>query len=183
MYEILTKNINLSKIYNDNFLYWMPEENRTYDLILSITDENGCTADTTLLQYITIGGPSAEPDWLQQVGQCAQGAQFFLINPVNVINSVWTMGDNVTLNDSINFFYNYDQPGTYTPGVTLYDSLGCEVFYPLNPITVLDDGLTASFTANPNPAEQDQLISFVDGFYSIKFIPSCRFVSCYVDSC
>ena len=153
-------NGNQSIIQNPSNTYVLPG---TYDLTLSITDDNGCIADTTLLQYITIGGPSAEPDWLQQVGQCAQGAQFFLINPVNVINSVWTMGDNVTLNDSINFFYNYDQPGTYTPGVTLYDSLGCEVFYPLNPITVLDDGLTANFTANPNPAEQDQLISFVDG--------------------
>ena len=156
-------NGNQSIIQNPSNTYVLPG---TYDLILSITDENGCTADTTLLQYITIGGPSAEPDWLQQVGQCAQGAQFLLVNPVNVINSVWTMGDNVTLNDSINFFYNYAQPGTYTPGVTLYDSLGCEVFYPLNPITVLDDGLTASFTANPNPAEQDQLISFVDGSVS-----------------
>jgi len=156
-------NGNQSIIQNPSNTYVLPG---TYDLTLSITDDNGCTADTTLLQYITIGGPSATPDWLQQVGQCAQGAQFTLLNPVNVINSVWTMGDNITLYDSINFFYNYDLPGTYTPGVTLYDSLGCEVFYPLNPITVLDDGLTANFTANPNPAEQDQLISFVDGSVS-----------------
>jgi PKD repeat protein len=153
-------NGNQSILENPSNTYVLPG---TYDLTLSIIDENGCTADTTLLQYITIGGPGANPDWIQQVGQCAQGAQFVLINPVNVVNSVWTMGDNTTLTDSINFFYNYEQPGTYTPGVTLYDSLGCEVFYPLNPITVLDDGLTASFTATPNPAEQDQLISFIDG--------------------
>jgi PKD repeat protein len=115
-----------------------------------------------LLQYVTIGGPSGDPDWLQQVGQCAQGATFIIINPVNVYNTVWEMGDNTTLNDSINFFYNYGQPGTYTPGVTLYDSTGCEVFYPLDPITVLDDGLTAFFTGTPNPADQDEVITFVD---------------------
>jgi len=44
----------------------------------------------------------------------------------------------------------------------LYDSAGCEVFYPLDPITVLDDGLDAFFTATPNPAEQDEIITFND---------------------
>jgi gliding motility-associated-like protein len=37
------------------------------------------------------------------------------------------------------------------------------VFYPLDPITVLDDGLNASFTATPNPADQDEIITFIDG--------------------
>jgi PKD repeat protein len=152
-------NGNQSILENPSNTYVLPG---TYDLTLSITDENGCTADTTLLQYVTIGGPNGDPDWLQQVGQCAQGATFVITNPVNVYNTVWEMGDNTTLNDSVNFFYNYDQPGTYTPGVTLYDSSGCEVFYPLEPITVLDDGLTALFTATPNPADQDEVITFVD---------------------
>jgi PKD repeat protein len=152
-------NGNQSVIQNPSNTYVLPG---TYDLTLSITDENGCQADSTLLQYVTIGGPSGDPDWLQQVGQCAQGATFIIINPVNVYNTVWEMGDNTTLNDSINFFYNYGQPGTYTPGVTLYDSTGCEVFYPLDPITVLDDGLTAFFTGTPNPADQDEVITFVD---------------------
>ncbi|MFM7668146.1 MAG: PKD domain-containing protein, partial [Bacteroidota bacterium] len=120
-------NGNQSILENPSNTYVLPG---TYDLTLSVVDENGCTADTTLLQYVTIGGPSGDPDWLQQVGQCAQGATFVITNPVNVYSTVWEMGDNTTLNDSINFFYNYDQPGTYTPGVTLYDSAGCEVFYP-----------------------------------------------------
>ena len=152
-------NGNQSIIQNPSNTYVLPG---TYDLTLSVVDEYGCTADTTLVQYITIGGPSGEPDWIQQVGQCAQGAAFVILNAQNVNGTEWTMGDNTTLNDSINFFYNYDQPGTYTPGVTLFDSSGCEVFYPLDPITVLDDGLTALFTASPNPADQDELITFVD---------------------
>ena len=43
------------------------------------------------------------------------------------------------------------------------DALGCEVIYPLNEITVSDDGLNAFFTATPNPAEPDELITFADG--------------------
>ncbi|MBM3185239.1 MAG: PKD domain-containing protein, partial [Bacteroidetes bacterium] len=152
-------NGNQSILENPSNTYVLPG---TYDLTLSVVDENGCAADTTLLQYVTIGGPSGDPDWLQQVGQCAQGATFVITNPVNVYSTVWEMGDNTTLNDSVNFFYNYDQPGTYTPGVTLYDSAGCEVFYQLDPITVLDDGLNALFTATPNPADQDEVITFVD---------------------
>jgi len=105
---------------------------------------------------------------LQQVGQCAQGANFVITNPVNVYSTVWEMGDNTTLNDSINFFYNYDQPGTYVPGVTLFDSTGCEVFYPLDTITVLDDGLTALFTATPNPADQNEVITFDDASSSLQ---------------
>lgn len=135
----------------------------TYDLSLSVTDSYGCVADTTLLQYVSIGGPMGEPDWVQQVGQCAQGALFTITNPVNVDSTYWEMGDNQSVSDSIEFFYNYSEPGTYTPGVYLYDDLGCEVFYPLDDITVLDDGLEASFTAAPNPAEQDELITFTDG--------------------
>jgi gliding motility-associated-like protein len=72
------------------------------------------------------------------------------------------LGDNTTYSDSINFFYNYAEPGIYTPGAYLYDSTGCEVFYPLPPITVLDDGLNAFFTYSPDPAEQNELITFVD---------------------
>jgi PKD repeat protein len=152
-------NGNQSLLQNPSNTYVLPG---TYDLSLTVTDENGCTDDTTLIQYITIGGPGGDPQWQQQVGQCAQGANFVILNPQNVFSTVWTMGDNTTLTDTTDFFYNYDQPGTYTPGVTLYDSAGCEVFYPLNQITVLDDGLNAFFTATPNPADQNENIVFDD---------------------
>ena len=153
-------NGNQSVLQNPSNTYALPG---TYDLYLQVTDENGCIADTTLLQYVTIGGPYGEPDWLQQIGQCAQGALFIINNALNVDSSFWELGDGGTMSDTVNFFYNFSDPGTYTPGVYLYDSTGCEVFYPLDPITVLDDGLTAFFSASPNPAEQDETITFVDG--------------------
>lgn len=152
-------NGNQSILQNPNNTYVLPG---TYDLSLTVTDENGCTGDTTLLEYVTIGGPSGDPQWIQQAGQCAQGANFVILNPQNVFSTEWTMGDNTTLIDSLDFFYNFNQPGTYTPGVTLFDSTGCEVFYPLDQITVLDDGLNALFTANPNPADQNETITFDD---------------------
>ena len=40
--------------------------------------------------------------------------------------------------------------------------MGCEVFYPLNNITVLDDGLNASFSATPTISNPDDLITFAD---------------------
>lgn len=153
-------NGNQSILQNPNNTYALPG---TYDLYLQVTDDNGCVADTTLLEYVTIGGPSGQPDWIQQQGQCAQGAEFVINNAFNVDSTFWVMGDGISLSDSIDFYYNYADPGTYTPGAYLYDSTGCEVFYPLPPITVLDDGLNAFYTFSPDPAEQNELITFVDG--------------------
>jgi PKD repeat protein len=156
---------DLSTSQNPNNSYVLPG---TYDLSLEVTDSYGCIADTVIQQYVSIGGPMGEPDWIQQIGQCAQGALFTITNPVNVDSTFWLMGDNQSFSDSMNFFYNYEEPGTYSPGVYLFDDLGCDVFYPLDDITVLDDGLEAFYTPAPNPAEQDQVITFVDGSTSVS---------------
>jgi PKD repeat protein len=76
-------------------------------------------------------------------------------NPQNFFGSVWDMGNGDTTLNDLNFNYNYSSQGTYIAGVTLYDSLGCDVFYQLPPLQVFDDGLTANFTVSPNPVEQD----------------------------
>ena len=113
-------------------------------------------------KYVSIGGPSADPSWVQLPGKCVQGAQFTLKNPLMVDSLFWTMGNSQSVQDSIQFFYNYPVPGTYTPVLTIFDSLGCEVSYKLPQITVLDDGLDASFTASPNGANPEQTIVFTD---------------------
>lgn len=148
-----------SSLQNPSTVYALPGYN---DLFLSITDEYGCVADTLIEDYVVIGGPYGEPSWTQNVGFCAQGASFSVSNPQNVFGSIWEMGDLNTVTNDLDFNYNYSSQGTYTPGVTLFDSLGCEVFYPLNDITVLDDGLTAGFSINPNPVEQGALAVFSD---------------------
>jgi PKD repeat protein len=157
-------NTNTSTLETPNNTYALPG---VYSLTLSVVDEYGCTADTTLIDYVAIGGPSGEPAWVQIIGQCAQGANFTVVNAVNVDSTVWEMGDNNIIYDSVNFQYNYDEAGTYTPGVTLIDTGGCEVFYPLDPVTVIEDGLTAFYTATPNPAGQNEIITFTDGSVSV----------------
>lgn len=134
----------------------------SYDVEIIVTDEYGCKADTIIEDYVIIGGPSGEPEWIQSATVCSQGANFIVNNPQNVFGSVWEMGDSNTVTNDLDFNYNYAGSGTYTPGVTLYDSLGCDVFYPLPPLQVFDDGLTAAFTVGPNPVEQGALAVVTD---------------------
>ena len=135
----------------------------TYSLTLSVTDSYGCVDDTLLVDYITVGGPSGNPNWFQTAGECAQGANFELNDAFNVASIIWNLGDGNFMEDTLSFFYNFPEPNTYSPSVTIADALGCEVLYPLNDITVSDDGLNAFFTATPNPAEQNEVITFTDG--------------------
>ena len=128
-------------------------ETGSYTLTFSITDQYGCTDDTTI-NFLTIGGPTGSPDWYQNSGICSQGAQFILNNPQDVDSIIWDIGDGNIIYDSINFIYNYNQPGTYSPSITLLDNNGCEISYNLLDLSVTDDGLNADFTANPNPADQ-----------------------------
>ena len=152
-------NGNQSSLQNPSNTY---VETGTYTLNFSITDQYGCTDDTTLIDFLTIGGPTGTPDWIQNSAICAQGAQFIIINPQGVDSIIWEMGDGTMIYDSIDFTYNYDQPGTYSPSVTLLDNNGCEINYNLSSISVTDDGLNASFTASPNPADNDEIITFTD---------------------
>jgi PKD repeat protein len=151
--------VGLSVNENASAAYFTPG---SYDVDIEVTDEYGCTADTILEDYVIIGGPYGEPSWTQNATVCGQGAIFNIANAQNVFGSVWDMGNGDSTTNDLNFNYNYAAQGTYTPGVTLYDSLGCDVFYPLPPITVFDDGLTANFTVNPNPVEQGALATVTD---------------------
>lgn len=153
-------NGNMSILEDPSNTYALPG---TYSLTLSVTDSYGCVDDTLLVDYITVGGPSGDPSWFQSAGECAQGANFVLNDAVNITSITWNLGDGNFMEDTLSFFYNYPEPNSYMPVVTIADALGCEVVYPLNEITVSDDGLNAFFTASPNPADQDEMIVFTDG--------------------
>lgn len=144
---------------NASAAYFIPG---SYDLGFEVTDEYGCIADTVLENYVVIGGPFGEPSWVQNIGFCAQGASFNVANPQNVFGSVWDMGNGDTTLNDLSFNYNYSSQGIYIAGVTLYDSLGCDVFYQLPPLQVFDDGLNANFTINPNPVEQGATAVVID---------------------
>lgn len=134
----------------------------TYTLRLIVTDSYGCKDTTQWVDFLTIGGPEGDPQWVQNAGICAQGAQFVVNNPNNVSSVQWTLGDGTIIMDSLDFIYSYGAPGTYPVSVILFDNQGCQVPTVLNPITVVDGGLTADFTINPNPAEANGNVVFTN---------------------
>jgi gliding motility-associated-like protein len=136
--------------------------NGTFDLSFIVTDEYGCTDDSTVLDYISIGGPMGTPNYLQNATICAQGAQFFLSNASDIDSLIWNLGDGTIYADSMNFNYFYSTPGTYEPSVTIFDSVGCQILIPLDPITVNDDDLDAFFVPNPVYANINGIIDFMD---------------------
>lgn len=121
----------------------------TYSTSLSIVDEFGCTSDTTLVNYLSIGGPSAEPVWSISPGiSCSQNIVFDLNNMNSVADIIWSPGDGTTVHDSVHFVHVYPNNTSFEPSVVIIDSLGCEVLYPMPPINIPDNGLAAFFVPN-----------------------------------
>lgn len=121
----------------------------TYTANLTITDEFGCTNDTTLVDYLTIFGPSGDPDWLDLGDVCGKTYQFEAQNLVSVTEIIWDLGDGQTINDINPFDHTYDDYNVYNPTATLIDSLGCEVVFELDPIVLISNGLNALFDLAP----------------------------------
>jgi gliding motility-associated-like protein len=136
--------------------------NGDFDLYLQITDQYGCSDDTTILDYVAIGGPQGDPIAIQNGNICAQGAAFLVQNAVDVDSIIWDMGDGTFVYNETNFVYNYDTPGTYVTTVTLMNQTGCQITTVLDSVTVFDDGLNANFTANPLSVEQSDTITLDD---------------------
>ena len=120
----------------------------TYSATLTITDEFGCTSDTTLVNFLTIFGPTATPSWTQDLTQCGQNVTFDIGTTNNVTDIIWNLDDGTIVNDSTLFLHTYQNVTTYSPSVSVFDSNNCQVIYPLNPITIPDNGLDAFFTAS-----------------------------------
>lgn len=121
----------------------------TYSTSLSITDEFGCTSDTMLINYLTIGGPSADPVWSISPGiSCSQNILFNMNSMNNVSEIIWSPGDGTTVYDSTHFIHVYPNNAPYNPSVIVIDSLGCEVLYPMPTIVIPDNGLEAFFVPN-----------------------------------
>jgi len=134
----------------------------TYSMSFTITDEYGCTDDTTLVDYLTIFGPTGNPSWVSSGDLCGQTYIFDLSDTVNVSNVTWTFNDGQFAYDDYNLSHTYIDPGTYNPTVTLFDALGCDIIYPLNPITVNTNGLSAGFIADPVVGSMFSSVSFDD---------------------
>jgi gliding motility-associated-like protein len=142
----------------------------TYSLTLSITDEFGCTADTTYVDYLTIFGPVANPSWTQNTGGCGQDVDFTIGATSFLETIVWNLGDGSTVNDSTSFSHTYQNVTTYNPTLTVTDSNDCQVIYPMNPITIPDIGLNAYFVVNPTLIDLGTTVEIDDQSTSVNGI-------------
>lgn len=148
-----------SVLENPNNTYVFPG---TYSLTLSITDEFGCTSDTTYIDYLTIFGPVAHPFWTQDSTGCGQDVEFH-IGATNFLETIiWNTGDGTIVNDSTQFSHTYHDVTTYNPTLTVTDANNCEVIYPMNPITIPDIGLNAYFVVNPTSIDLGTTVEFDD---------------------
>ncbi|MNU71119.1 Protease 1 precursor [compost metagenome] len=148
-----------SVLENPNNTYVFPG---TYSLTLSITDEFGCTSDTTYIDYLTIFGPVANPTWTQDLNGCGQDVTFNIGNTSFLETIVWNTGDGTIVNDSLGFSHTYQDVTTFNPTLTVTDSNNCEVIYPMNPITIPDVGLNAFFVVNPSLIDLGTTVEFDD---------------------
>lgn len=140
----------------------------SFNLLLSVTDQYGCTDDTTIANYVSIGGPLGTPTWLQDNTICAQGALFTILNAANIDSVSWNLGNGIWQQDSISFSYFYPNTGTYFPSVTLYDTAGCQILYLLEPLTASVSGLDAQISASPVYANINQVIELTDASTSLN---------------
>jgi gliding motility-associated-like protein len=134
----------------------------TYSAGLVITDEYGCTSDTALIDFLTIFGPTATPSWTQDLNGCGQNVVFDIGATTNVTQIVWDLNDGTIVNDSTLFTHVYQDVTTYNPSVSIYDSNNCQVIYPLDPVTIPDNGLNAFFTASLTDVQLGTTINYND---------------------
>jgi len=134
----------------------------TYSASLTITDEYGCISDTILVDFLTIFGPTATPNWTQDLTQCGQNVTFDIGTTNNVTAIIWNLDDGTIVNDSTLFLHTYQNVTTYSPSVSVYDSNNCQVIYLLNPIIIPDNGLDAFFTASSTEVNLGTQVTFDD---------------------
>ncbi len=134
----------------------------TYSMDMMITDEWGCTSNDSLIDYLTIGGPSADFEWVNIGDICEPRQEFSATNQINVDNIEWILGDGNVLLDSATFDYAYGLTNTYFPQVILTDTSGCAVTYELNPISVDVNQVNALFSSSLSSGITGQEFIFMD---------------------
>ena len=148
----------------------------SFTLQLEVTDQYGCSGDTTIQNYVSIGGPLGTPIWIQDNTICAQGALFTIENPANIDSVSWDLGNGIWIADSLSFPYFYPNTGTYNPSVTVYDTAGCQILYVLDPITANISGLDAQILANPIYANINQVVQLTDASTSLNPISTWTWI-------
>lgn len=153
-------------IFGDGKVSYLTEPSNTYvfagvyTLSMEITDQFGCTDDTVFVDYLTIGGPTIDYLITPTPNPCDNQYFFDTLATENVVGFVWDFGDGTTASDTT-IAHNFPEAGTYNTSVTIEDSLGCSVIYPLDSITV-NNQINAYFVPNTYTAETGDVVTFDD---------------------
>ncbi|MEM6342586.1 MAG: PKD domain-containing protein [Bacteroidota bacterium] len=100
----------------------------TYNVSLTVTDQNGCSSSLSRNAYIRLSHPQADFTWNQSV-VCpneAIGVQFTDASTpdTTITNWLWDFGDGTT-SSLQNPSKSYSTPGTYSVSLTITNLLGC----------------------------------------------------------
>jgi gliding motility-associated-like protein len=120
----------------------------TYSGSLIITDEFGCSDTMVYEDYLTIGGPSGDLEWVVS-NQCEQEYTFTPSNLQGATDILWAMGNGDTISSIDAFNYAYSAAGTYIPTAILINADDCNISYILDTITVVVNPLNPYFEINP----------------------------------
>jgi gliding motility-associated-like protein len=134
----------------------------TYTATLTITDEFGCSDDTTLTDYLVVNGPSGTPIWTGSGDVCDPTIELEILDPIGITNADWDMGNGDSIQSIIPFEYTYTASGNYIPLVTLSDNNGCFVPYTLPVVDVHINDLNAYFEASMLEGEVTEPFTFYD---------------------
>lgn len=148
-----------SVLENPSNTYVFPD---TYSFSLSITDEFGCTSDTTYNDFLTINGPTGVPSWEQFPGECNENVTFHLKDTTNVSTIIWNFDDSMYMNDSMDVNHHYMGYGDFKPTVILKDENNCTVEYPMDPIFIENHGVHAGFHLDPSVADLGEEVVITD---------------------
>ncbi|MEX2596141.1 MAG: PKD domain-containing protein [Salibacteraceae bacterium] len=94
-----------------------------FNVSLTITDENACTAERLIKDAVSINGPLINFEWLENL--LCEDDSFSMVNTtINASEYLWFFGDGVT-SSSVNPKHAYSEAGEYHPSLLAMDSSGC----------------------------------------------------------
>ena len=107
-----------------------------YDVSLTVISPQGCTADTTYIDYVTVLGPVAN-FFVANTNSCENLPVDFINLSTNVDHFSWYFGDGTSDNANFNTSHVFTNAGTYYSSIVVYDSVGCSSSMTLqNPIII-----------------------------------------------
>jgi gliding motility-associated-like protein len=98
-----------------------------FNVLLEVTDVNGCHGSKEASQFVKVGGPSGSFG-ISIESTCTNQSVTFDASTVNTANMTWDFGDGVVMDkmeDVVTHVYN--STGTFKPSLILTDGNGCKV--------------------------------------------------------